>query len=124
MEGERRPALRTHAEHAHREATHGTGDPIAVEVERRQIGGANISAGIHLHPVDDRKEVVALQVEGTNRLDQRPDTAWRLPCVQCVDIRAPPGELRQARAPVALAIGDIIDRTAEAVDLEHGAALR
>ena len=47
------------AEDMHRQMADRAGDPRAIEVERRQIGGADILDGIHLHAVDDVVKIVA-----------------------------------------------------------------
>ena len=88
-----------------------------------QLGRADVGAHVHLHAVDDGEEVFALQVESAHRLGERPQLLRRHAAVQRVDVPPPLRELGQARLPVSMAIGHVVDRAAKSVDGEHGAAL-
>ena len=51
------------AEDMHRQTPDRAGDPVAIEVERRQVGGADVVRGVHLHAVDNGEEILAAQRE-------------------------------------------------------------
>ncbi len=51
------------AEDMDREMADRARDAGAIEVERRQVGGADVLARIHLHAVDDREEILAAQAD-------------------------------------------------------------
>ena len=53
-----------HAEDAGRQPADGAGDAVAIEVERREIGRADVGRDIHLHAVDHGEEIVLSQAEG------------------------------------------------------------
>ena len=59
------------AEDMHREAADGAGDPVAIKVERREIGRADILLRVHLHAVDDVEEIALAQLEVLDRRDER-----------------------------------------------------
>ena len=83
------------AEDVHRQMADRAGDPRAIEVERRQIGGANVFGRVHLHPVDHREEVLAAQAVAQQRLAQRAgDQVARAPVIERLDLRAPGRERR------------------------------
>ena len=55
-----RDAVRlVHAEDAHRQPADCACDPIAIGVERRLIGCANVGDHVHFHAVDDGMEILA-----------------------------------------------------------------
>ena len=57
------------AEHPHRQPPDGAGDAIAIEIERRHVGRADVLRHVHLHAVDDGEEILALEAEGLHRGD-------------------------------------------------------
>ena len=48
------------AEHPHRQPPDRARDPVAIEIEGREIGRADILRDIHFHAVDDRQKILAL----------------------------------------------------------------
>ena len=48
------------AEHPHRQPPDGAGDAVAIEIERCQVGRADVLRHVHLHAVDDGEEILAL----------------------------------------------------------------
>ena len=79
-------------------------DPTAVEVERSEVRGTKIFAGVHLHAIDDGKEITAAQVVVHRRLAQRMgDEMARTSGIEIVD--SPPAKRREPRSsarPAAL----------------------
>ncbi len=63
MMGERQSRLARHAEHPHRQPADRAGDAVAIKIERRAIGRADVGDDIHLHAVDDGEKILALQIE-------------------------------------------------------------
>src|SRR4029077_8240241 len=99
-----------------REMADGARDARTIEVERRKVGSANCVARIHFHPVDDGVEIAAAQTIAQHRLTQRPrDKVARMSCVEAVDLLAPGGESCKLVPNRALAVGDVVDLTAERV---------
>jgi hypothetical protein len=84
-----RPRCSRHAEDAYRQPSYGACDAIAVGIERRPRRGADVGGRVHFHAVDDRREIVALQIEGADRLGQRPHPRRRRFCEQRIDVRPP-----------------------------------
>ena len=85
-------------EHPHRQPTDRAGDAVAIQIERRQIRRPDILRHVHLHAIDDGQEILALEVEASNRRhDSRCNRAGGWPCIQRVDIVAP---LLQRRQPL------------------------
>ena len=64
------PSLLVHAEDAHRKPPDGAGDAVAIEIERGEIGRADIGAHVHLHAVDDGEEILARRPKRAHRLRQ------------------------------------------------------
>ena len=63
MMGERQAGIGLHAEHAHRQPPDRAGDAVAIKIERRAVGRADIGDHVHLHAVDDGDEILALEIE-------------------------------------------------------------
>ena len=61
MMGERLAGFRSEAENAHRQPPDRARDPVAIEIQRRPIGGADVARGVHRHAVDDGVEVLMPQ---------------------------------------------------------------
>ncbi len=61
LSGKLETRLLLHAEDPDGEAPHGTGDPLAIEVQSGKIRRANILDHVHFHAVDDREEVLLAQ---------------------------------------------------------------
>ena len=70
MMRERDAGVVLHAEHAHRKPADRAGDAVAIKIERRPVGRADVGDDVHLHAVDDGEEILALQVERAHRLRQ------------------------------------------------------
>ena len=67
MMGELDAVFLGQAEHPHRQAPDGAGDAIAIEIERCKIRRANVLWHVHLHAVDDREKILALEAEAFHR---------------------------------------------------------
>ena len=79
MMRERQAGLARHAEDPHRKPADRAGDAVAIEVERRAIGRADIGDDVHLHAVDDGEEILALEIELLHRLRQAGQAAAAMP---------------------------------------------
>jgi hypothetical protein len=114
-----------HPEYAHRQAPDRARDPVAIKLERRLVGRADIADHVHLHPVDDGMEILAPQAEIAHRRLQAADARnRRLAGTERVDVGAPTRQLVPSRAARPARIRDVIDLAAKGIDLEHGLALR
>ena len=113
-----------HPEHPHRQPSHRAGDPVAITIERLPVRSTDVLRRIHLHTVDDRQEVRLAQVELARCAREPRQIGWRLPGKQRLDTGAPLRELPAALGAGCLGIRDVIDQTAERVDLVHRLALR
>ena len=119
----RMPSFSAQAEHPHRQPPDRARHPVAIEIERREVGRADILRHIHLHAVDDGEEILALAGRSGAPRRRRPaaapadgpDTARRY--------RRAMLQRGQPLAPRPVGIGDVVDLPAEAVDLEHRLAL-
>jgi hypothetical protein len=56
-------------EHPHRQASDRARDAVAIQIQRRQIRRPDILRHVHLHAVDDGQEILALEIESSNRGD-------------------------------------------------------
>ena len=120
--GERNARRGVHPEHAHAQPADRARDAVAVEVERGEIGCPDIGEDVHLHAVDDGEKVLAAQPEGADRVGE-PGEPRRLAAREGgIHVGAPLLELLEARLARAPVVGDVVDRAAEAVDLEDGVA--
>ena len=52
------------AKHPHRQPPDRARHAIAIEIERGHVGRADVLRHVHLHAVDDGKEILALEAEG------------------------------------------------------------
>ena len=83
------------------------------------------SIDVHLHAVDHRLEIRALQSEAAHRLRELGASLVNASRIKLVEIGAPFVELPAAFVAVAFFVGDVVHRAAKGVDREHGvAALR
>ena len=55
------------AEHPHRQPSDRARHAIAVKIERRKVGCANVLRHVHFHAVDDGQKILALQAEALHR---------------------------------------------------------
>ena len=74
MMGERDAGLLLHAEDAHRQPPDRARDAVAIEIELRPVGRADVGDDVHFHAVDDGLEVLAPEPE---RLDRRREARAR-----------------------------------------------
>ena len=89
------------------------------------VGRADVGDDIHLHAVDDGEEILALRGRNRAIARARPAELGGAAGVERVDVVAPlrrAAAMRASRA--AVAVGDVVDRAAERIDLEHRLALR
>ena len=72
------------------------GDPAAIEIERGEVGAADIGGRIHLHPVDHRVEIARAAARyALDRLNEcAGDRLARRARVERVDLAPPFGERR------------------------------
>ena len=56
----------------HRQPSDRAGDPVAIEIERGEVGRADVGDDIHLHAVDDGEEILAPQAEVADRPRRKP----------------------------------------------------
>src|SRR5271169_2992447 len=76
-------------EYPHRQASDGAGHAITVEIERGEVRRADILRYIHFHTVDDREEILALQVEFLDRWNIIQQSRRRPAPIQGVDVFTP-----------------------------------
>ncbi len=86
---QRQPVIPLHAEHTDAQPADRARDPVAIEVERREVRRADGSRDVHLHAVDHGEKVLALQIEGAHRLRQPAQVGWRVAGIDRVDVVAP-----------------------------------
>ena len=122
MVGQHFPVGFSQSENPHGETPNGAGNAIAIEIELLEARRADIGARIHFDAVDDGQEIVFNQRVSRNRLRKTFEAGRHLPGVKRVDIFAPRCQQRQLVAR-HIAIGDIVDRATEGIDLEHRLAL-
>ena len=65
--GEQDAVILGQAEHPDRQTPDGAGNAIAIQIERRHIRRTNVLWHVHLHAVDDREKILALEAEGFHR---------------------------------------------------------
>src|SRR6516164_7739178 len=95
-------------------------DPTAVEVEPREIRSANILARVHLHAIDDGKEITLPKVIAQCRLTQRlGDDMTRMSAIESIDLLAPSRESRHLVVDRQVAVSDIVDLSAKCIDRVH-----
>ena len=111
------------AEHVDRQAADGAGDAVAVEIERRPVRRADVLARVHLHAVDDRQEILALQVEALDGGGIVGKARRRLAGIDRVDVLAPLLQVGALALGRQTGVGDVVDLAAEVVDQEHRVAL-
>ena len=91
------PSRLLHAEDAHRQPADRARDAVAIEVERRIVGRADVGDHVHLHAVDDGVEILAPQSELRAPRAARPcDARGGAAGIERVDVGAPALELRAA----------------------------
>src|SRR5947207_1788512 len=73
---------------------------IAVGVERRQIGRADVGDDVHLHAVDDGQKILAREAELPGRIVQAAQTGGRAAVVERGDVLAPLLELGETQIAV------------------------
>ena len=110
---ERNAVLFLHSEHPDRQPPDRARDPVAVEIERRLVGRADIPEHVHLHSVDDGMKILAPQPEFAHRHGQTLRARGRLAGIERVDIGAPALELLAALAAGAARIRDVVDLPAK-----------
>lgn len=113
-----------HAEHAHGKAPHRAGHAVAIEIQRRVVRRADIRVHVHGHAIDHGEEILLLQTEALDLGGQPAQCRRRRAGIARGKIGAPGVEPGKARGTRAIAIGNIVHRTAKAIDLEHRLALR
>ena len=123
MMSEREAVIVLHPEHTHRKPSHRASDPIAIKVKRCPVGRADIGGDIHFHAVDDGEEIPALEIEFAHCLRQAEKVLRRRAEIKRVKVGTPLLKLLAAQIARAGIIGDVIDRAAERIDLEHRLAL-
>ena len=89
MIGEVDAVFLRHAENAHAQPADRARHPVAIKIERGEIGRADIAAHVHLHAVDDGQEILAPQAEGAHRLRQARKLCRRRAGIDRIDV-APP----------------------------------
>jgi hypothetical protein len=124
MVRERNAVLLLHAKDADREPPDGARDPIAIGVERRVVGRADVGDHVHFHAVDDVMEIFAPQAEILDRRSEPPRARDRLARVERVDVGAPAVELTSTWVARTARVRNVVDLPAKGIDLEHGFALR
>src|SRR6202051_2926702 len=110
-------------EHPHRQPSDRARHAIAIQIQRRQIRGADVLRHIHLHAIDDGEEILAPQVEAPNRGGVIPQRRLRTTLIKPIDVVAPLLQRLEPLVARAVGIGDVVDLPAKAVDLEHRLAL-
>ena len=103
MVGQRVAGFGREAEDAHRKPADGARHPVAIEVERRPVGGADVLSGVHRHAVDDGVEILLLEIEvraspGRGRRDAAARGLRTSRRRRRASDRAPPGAAKQSRA--------------------------
>ena len=100
--------------------------PVAVKIERREIGRPDIGLDIHLHSIDHGAKILRLQAEGLDGLAKTAQQrVWRaLACVERVDIAPPFGEGLPAAVTRPRFIRDVVDGAAEGINFKHRLAAR
>ena len=106
MMGERKACLPLHRRRRGREPADRTGDAVAVEVERGEVRGAHGRRHVHLHAVDDGKEILAPEIEAADDLRQGAEMRRRPARVERVDVGTPALQpaRRASRGPPSSAI--------------------
>src|ERR1700724_2408179 len=95
-------------------------DTRAIEIQGRQIGGSDVSASVHLHAGEDRKKVFSAQrisLRGPGQCTSH--QVARMAIVERLDLLMPRGQSCELVFDRPLAIGDVVDLTAERVDRVH-----
>ena len=110
-------------EYPHRQPSDRAGHAVAIQIERGEVRRPDILRHVHFHAVDDSQEILALEIESSNRGDIVPQPRRRTALIQCVDIVTPLLKCCQPFRPRTVGIRDVVDLTAETVDLEHRLAL-
>ncbi len=111
------------AKDMHGEVAHRARDPRAIKVEGRELRGADVLAGIHLHAVDHGKKIISAQPIPLGRLAQRArDQIVRASPIDRVDLVAPIRESGELGLDRALPVGDVVDLAAKCVYRVHPVA--
>ena len=111
------------AEDAHRQPADRARHPVAIEIEGRPVGGADVGGRVHRHAVDDGVEILAPQGEVADGGAQRRGPRRR-GAVEAVDVVAPALQRGKALVARSVAVGDVVDGAAEGVDRVHRLAPR
>ena len=110
MVRERDAVLLAKPEHPHRQPPDGAGDAIAIEIERRHVGRADVGRHVHLHAVDDGEEILALQAKGLHRADVVPQPRRRRARDRAHRYRrAIAGAAARRSLARAVGVGDVVD---------------
>ncbi len=121
---QRYACIKLHAEHAHGKAPYRTGHAVAIKIQRGVVRRADIGVHVHGHAIDDGEEILLQQPEALDLGGQPARGHRRRAGIARGKIGAPGVEPGKARGARAIAIGNIVHRTAKAIDLEHRLALR
>ena len=117
--------LLVHAEDARRQSADGARHPVAIEVERGEVGRAHVGRDVHVHAVDHGEEVGLAQPEVADEWLQELGTSRGLAGIQSLQIVPPMIELgRPLRPRPRAVVGDVVHQPAEAVDGIHRRTLR
>ena len=111
------------AEHPHGEPPHCARDAIAIEIERPRVGRADVGGNVHFHAIDDGDEVFTPQAEPFHRWHIVAQMLRWFPGIKRIDIAPPLIQRLEAFRARTIGVGDVIDLTAETVDIEHRIAL-
>ena len=111
-------------EYLHRKAADRAGDAVAVKLERRVVGRADVGDDVHFHAVDDGKESPRAEAESLAPLAP----VHAAPTAECRrrsrDVVAPAGKLATRCRARTSTVGNVVDGATERIDFEHGVALR
>ena len=116
------PGVVRHAEDPHRQTADRARDPVAIQIERCEVGRADVGHDIHFHAVDDGEEILAPEAEIADRPQKAAHPFGWLAGIEQRDIVAIAVQFGKSGVARPVGIGDVIDLAAELVDLEHGLA--
>src|SRR5208337_1676992 len=99
------------------------GHAIAIKIEIDKGGRLDVLPDIHLHAVDDGAEVLGFELEVANGRCEAGKIGAPFAKINRVDIAPPLLQLSQPGICRTLVVGDVVDRPAKRVNLEHRLAL-
>ncbi len=86
--------------------------PVAIEVERRRVGGADVGVDVHRHAVDHRVEIVAARARSGDRLGDQRGAARGPAGVERVDVARASAPAPRARSARSRSMSSAISSTA------------